>query len=99
MSPRSTPTPPPNGPPPKPPAAVNTGVAVAVVGGALVSVTEHLVGFAGLFELFFGRVVAGIAVRMILERLLAVCALQFLVAAIVGNSQHLVIVGFAHVNF
>jgi hypothetical protein len=55
-------------------------MAVAVVGGALVGVAQHLVGLAGLLELLFGRVVAGVAVRMVLERLLAIGALQLLVA-------------------
>ena len=69
---------------------------IAVVGGALVGVAQHLVGFAGLLELFLGRVVAGVAVRMVLERLLAIRALQFLVAYIAGYAEKLVIICFAH---
>jgi hypothetical protein len=71
-------------------------MAVAVVGGALVGVAQHLVGLAGLLELLFGGVVAGVAVRMVLERLLAIGALQLLVAGVARNAQDFVIICFAH---
>ena len=71
-------------------------MAVAVVGGALIGVAQHLVGLAGLLELLLGRMVAGIAVRMVLQRLLAVGALQFLIAGVARDAQNLVIICFAH---
>ena len=56
----------------------------------------HLIGLAGLLEPFLGCVVAGVAVRMVLHRQLAVGALQFLVGGLAGDAQNLVIVCFAH---
>jgi hypothetical protein len=49
-------------------------VAVTVVGGALVAVRQHGVGFAALFEFFFGVGIIGIAVGMELERQFAIGA-------------------------
>ena len=72
------------------------GVAKAVVGGALVRVAQHLVGLAGFLELLFRGMVAGIAVRVIFQRLLAIGALQLLVAHIPRNAQNFVVIGFAH---
>ncbi len=80
-------TPPANGLPPKPPCAAQSGMAVAVVSGALVGVAQHLVGLAGLLELLFRRVVARVAVRMVLERLLAIGALQLLVAHLASTRR------------
>ena len=59
-------------------------MAIAIVSRALVRIAQHLVSLAGLFELFFGRVVARIPVRMILQRLLAIRALQLLLAVLRG---------------
>ena len=72
---------------------------IAVVGRALVRIAQHLVGLAGLLELLFRRMIARIAVRMILERQLAIGALQLLVAGIARNAQHLVVICFAHSVF
>ena len=58
-------------------------------------VAQHLVGFARLFELLFRGVIAGIAIRMILQRQLAIGALQFLVAGFPRNAQNLVIICFS----
>ena len=77
-------------------AAADAGMAVAVVGGALVGVAEHLVGLAGLLEFFFGGVIAGVEVRMVLASLLAIGALQLLVAGVARDAENFVIVCFAH---
>ena len=71
-------------------------MAIAIVGGALVGVAQHLVGLAGLLEAFFSRMVARIAVRMVPERLLAVGTLQLLLVYVTGYAQNLVIICFAH---
>ena len=63
----------------RPPAPVTPGVAEAVVQAALLAVGEHGVGFRGFLERFFGLVIAGIAVGMILQRELAVRALDLLI--------------------
>ena len=72
------------------------GMTKPVVGRALVGVAQHLVCLAGFFKLFLGCMVAGIAVRMIFQRLLSVRALEFLVAAVARDTQNLVIIRFAH---
>ena len=76
--------------------AAHAGMAVAVVGGALLRIAQHLVGLAGLFELFLCAVVAGIPVRMVFQRLLAIGALQLLLAGLPGYAEHFVIISFAH---
>src|SRR5208337_3158912 len=69
---------------------------IAIVGRALVRVAQHLVGFARFLKLFFRGMIARIPVRVIFHRLLAVGALQFLVARFTRNSQYLVVICFAH---
>jgi hypothetical protein len=57
-------------------------VPVAVVGGTLLPISEHGVRLGGLFEFLFGSFVAGIAVWMVLQRELAVRALDLLVGGV-----------------
>ena len=57
---------------------VNTGKAILVIAGALVVVTQHLVGFAHLFELLLGFLVTGVAVRVVFHGQLAVGLLYFI---------------------
>jgi len=64
------------------PHALQTGVAVAVVGGALLRIAQDAVGFGGLFELVLGGGIVGVAVRMKLKSLLAVGALDLLLARV-----------------
>src|SRR4029077_14953626 len=52
-------------------AVLEGGVAVAIIGGALVGVLEDLVGFVDFLEAVLGVLVAGIAIRMAHHRLLA----------------------------
>ena len=58
-----------------PGAAAESGVAVAIIGGALVGVGEHGVSFADFLEFFFCVRIVGIAVGMKLQRELAIRAL------------------------
>ncbi len=69
---------------------------VPVVCGALVGIAQYLVGLARLFEFLFCGVVAGIAIRMILQRHLAIGALQLLVTGFPRYAQYLVVICFAH---
>ena len=73
-----------------------TLVAVSVVGRALLRIGKHAVGFGRFLELFFRRVVARIAVRMKLQRQLAVGALQLLLSRAAVNAEHFVIIAFRH---
>lgn len=77
---------------------VHAGVAILVVGGALLCVRKHLVGLFGLFELFFGALggIPLIAVRVVLHRQLAISLLDFVLGSVLGNAEDLVIVSFGH---
>ncbi len=74
------------------PAVLEGRVPVAVVGGALLRVHQHLVGLAEFLESLFGLVIAGILVRMKLDRKFAVGSLDFLFGGLAANFQDFVIV-------
>ena len=76
--------------------AAQAGVAEAVVHVALVGVGEHRVGLGRLLEQVFRLLVAGIAIGVMLERQLAVGALDFLVGRGLGDPEHFVVVALAH---
>ena len=72
-------------------------VTVAVVSGALVRVTKGLVGFPEFLKFLLCLVVAGVFVRVVFHRELAVGALQILLADVAIDAQNLVVVPlFAH---
>ena len=68
----------------------------AVVHVPLVRVHEHGVGLGRFLEVVLGRLVAGIAVGVVLQRQLAVRALDLLIGRRTRHAQDLVIVSFAH---
>src|SRR5262249_10111648 len=68
------------------------GVAELVVAAAAVRVAQHLVGFRRFLEARFGRVVAGIAVGMELQRELAIGLLDGLLARGALDTQDFVVV-------
>src|SRR5262249_52250245 len=55
---------------------LHAGVSEAIVEAALLGIGEDRVGFRGLLEFLFGRRVAGIAIRVIPHRQLAIGALD-----------------------
>jgi hypothetical protein len=57
-----------------------------VIGGALLRVGEDTVSLGSLFKLLFGFVIIGVSVWMVLERQLAVGALQDLVVCILTDA-------------
>jgi hypothetical protein len=77
---------------------VDPGVAVLVIGRALLRVAQHLVGFLDLLELFFGGLggITLVAVRVVLHRQLAIRLLDFVVAGGLGHAQDFVKVSFGH---
>ena len=78
-------------------AVLKGGVAIAVVGGALVRIAEGLVGLAEFFEFLLRLVVARVFVRMVFDGQLAVGALQVFLADIAIDAEHFVVVPlFAH---
>src|ERR1700733_8562368 len=77
-----------------PRAATQSGMAVAVVNGALVGIGKHRVGFADFFEFVFRVRIIGIAVGMILQRELAIGALELDFGDRAVHAQHFVVVAF-----
>src|SRR5690606_9826607 len=77
---------------PGPAGASDPLVAEAVVGAALVRIGQHRVGLGGLLELLLGLRIVRIAVRMELERELAVGLLQRVGVGRAIDAQHLVVV-------
>src|SRR5580704_13295418 len=57
--------------------ATESGVSEAVVGRSFVGIGEDGVGLTHFLEFFLCVRIIGIAVQMVLERELAICALQF----------------------
>ena len=61
-------------------AVLERGVAIAIIGGALVRVFQDLVGFVDFLEAMLGVLVARMAIRVALHRLLAEGGLDVTVA-------------------
>ena len=67
---------------------------VLVVSGAFVGVGEDFVGFFGLLELSFGRLVVRIAVRVIFHGQTTVGFLQLIIRGTFVNTQDFVVIAF-----
>jgi len=72
--------------------------AVLVIVCPLLRIGQDLVGLVDLFELFFGRFISGIFVRMVLVREPAIGALQLRVSGVPVNAEKSVVI-FCHVPF
>src|SRR6516225_5195826 len=75
---------------------LESGVAEAVIGRALVGILEDLVGLVDLFEADFATLVAGIAIGVPLHRELAEGGLQFTVVRRAFDPQNVVIAALGH---
>ncbi len=75
-------------------AALEGGMAHAVIGCALLAVGQHRIGLSDFLEFCFGLGVARIAVRVILHGELAIGAFQRLVVHALFDAQNFVIVAF-----
>ena len=71
-------------------------MAEAVVHVALVGVGQHRVGLGRFLELVLRLLVAGVAIGVVLQRQLAVGALDFLIGRGLGDAEHFVVVALAH---
>jgi hypothetical protein len=69
-------------------------VTEAVISGPLVGIRKNRISFAALFEPFFGVGIIGIAIRVKLQRQLAIGALDLLLAGSTGNPEDLVVIAF-----
>src|ERR1700683_2181121 len=74
--------------------AAQASMAVAVIRGALVPISEHRIGLAHLFEFFLGVRIIGVAVGMVLERQFAIGALQLNFGDRAGHTQYFVVIAF-----
>src|SRR5690606_19936827 len=74
------------------PSALERGMAVLVVGRALLVVLEDVVGLVDFLELLLGLLVARIAIRVILHGQLAVGFFQVFSRGVAAHAQKLVIV-------
>ena len=72
------------------------GVAVTVIGRALLVVLEDFVGLAHVLELGFRGGVAGVAVRVVLHGELAVRLFQVVRGCVAGGTKGAVVVGLGH---
>jgi hypothetical protein len=82
--------------PGRPRAAVEGGMAEAVVGGPLLLVPQDLVGLADFLELMLGRGVSRIAVRVILHGPFPIGPLDLVLIGRTADAQGLVIILFGH---
>ena len=74
--------------------AAHAGVAKAIVAGTLLAIGQDGVGFAAFLEALFGLRIVGIAVRMELQRELAIRALDLLIVGGARDAQNFVVVTF-----
>eukprot|EP01132_Coremiostelium_polycephalum_P016378 gene16378-biopygen8372 len=75
---------------------VDTGMAILVVSGALVRITQAFVGLIGLFEQLFGFFAIRITVRVVLHCQATVSLFQVRLAGAALHTQHFVIVTLCH---
>src|SRR3990172_449045 len=67
--------------------------------GALLFITEDLVGLVELLEFVFGALVVGVAVGMVLHGQLAISLFDLIAAGSAFNPQNLIVVFIFHVSF
>src|SRR5205085_302589 len=78
------------------PGILETLVAVPVIEATLFRIMEHLVGLRRLFKFFLSLRVVGIAVRVVLERQLAIAFFDLIFCGSACDAEDLVIVPFSH---
>ncbi len=69
-------------------------MAEAVIARALLGVGQNGVGLAALLEALFRLRIIGVAVRMVLQRELAIGALDLLIGGGAADAQHFVVIAF-----
>jgi hypothetical protein len=77
---------------PKPAVSIQAGVAEAVIGGALLVVGKDGISLAAFLEPGLGVRIAGVAVRVVLHRQLAVGGLQFRLASRPRAAQDFIVI-------
>ena len=79
-------------------AAANALEAEAIVGPPLLRIGEHRVGLAGFLEALLGLGIFGIAVRVMLERELAISLLELALVRTTGDAQDFVVIALGQVG-
>src|SRR5262249_55985185 len=67
-----------------------------VITRATFGVREDAVGLVDLFKLILRRMIAGIAIRVVLQRQFSISALQLLLRCAPVDAEDIVIISFAH---
>ena len=75
---------------------IDTRKAVLVVHLALLLISEDIVGFRSFLEAFFSRLIPGILVRVVGNRQLAICFLNFVQCCSLRDSKHFIVITFRH---
>src|SRR5690606_14680288 len=77
-------------------AGFDSGMAVLIVGGALVPVAQDLVGLLRLLEMLLGFRVVGVAVGVVLHRQPPIGLLQVIVAGVPVHAEDVVVISLCH---
>src|SRR5690606_4326329 len=75
---------------------INAGMAVAVVGIALLRIREHLVSLLGFLEFFFRFLAARIAIRVMFHREFAIRLLELVFRGTLADTKNLVKITLRH---
>ena len=74
----------------------HTLVTELVVAATFFGVTQYLIRLSSFFELVFGFLIAGVFIRMVLQRHLTIGFLDIAFARTAFNTQYFVIVSLSH---
>src|SRR5262249_40876732 len=77
-------------------ALIESGMAVLIVGGAFLGIGKDFISLAELLEFFFGCLVAGIFIRVILDGELAIGLFDFVRSGVFFEAEDLVIIALGH---
>src|SRR5258707_3981912 len=77
-------------------ASIESAMAILIVKGAFLGITEDFVSFPDLFELFLRRFIPGIFIRVIFYGELSVGLFYFLFGGRSLHCENLVIIAFGH---
>src|ERR1019366_1310224 len=71
-----------------------SGMAVTIIGGALVGIAEDVIRLANFLEFFLGSFVARVLVRVKLNSELAIRLFQIFSRNVLADAQHFVVIAF-----
>src|SRR5579871_838646 len=74
-------------------------MSVAIIGGAFLRIAQDAIRFGRFLEILLGRMIVGIAIRMILHRHLLIGAFERGRVAIAADAEDFVIIALGGVHF